>query len=142
MAKNNDPVGSELGLQVASDLMRIQQELLHRHFGCVEIARVGFARAALVPVDNHEITLQRPCGRVGERHLRSTRPAMKPQEYRGRSVLAADQQPLRHAADLDLFQNRDWRGASRDCRRPARKRLPGKPEAGNRKQKEYRPAHD
>jgi hypothetical protein len=97
----------ESSAQVARQFNRVRDGLVERESFARVQGRVGLARPALIPVDNHKVLLQ-----VVEQHahigqVRLTGPTAEVQQHWLRRVLSADHQPLLVSADPDTLQTRN-----------------------------------
>jgi hypothetical protein len=94
MPEDRDLVLAESLAHDLDQLVQVGNELLHGHRGNGDVGVVGLPGAALVPVDQGEVSLERRVEVAKEAGLAESRPAVQQDEWRVHDVLTADQHPL------------------------------------------------
>ena len=144
VAEQHHALRAEARPHAVDELVEVRDHARDRHRRSRKVGVVRPARAALLPVDDDEVLLQRGVVVPEERRLAGARPAVQEDEHRRPHVAAAEPDGLLHPAERHGLHRRD---AARDDATRAVGERPG-PGAGAQRQRQggearspHEPAH-
>jgi hypothetical protein len=107
VAQDRDLLRPEAPAHEVDELVEIGDELIQRHRGSGNVAIERLAGAALIPMDDGEVSLERRVEVAEEAHLTHARTAVQNDQRRIGDVLSADHHPLIDSAETYVLGLRD-----------------------------------
>ena len=107
VAQDRDLLRTETPAHDVDEFVEIDDELIERHRGSRNVAIERLAGAALIPMDDGEVPLERGIEMAEEAHLTDARTTVQNDQGGIGDVLSADHHPLIDPAQTDVLDLRD-----------------------------------